>query len=482
MNRYVIFALTALFCAPGLAFAQVVINEIAWMGGAVSANHEWIELYNGGGESVDVSGWSLVAEDGSPSVSFSEKCTTAIIGPQGYFILERTSDESVSSVAADCIYTGALSNTGEFLRLRDGSGNAIYSIDVTSGWQAGDNTTKETMQRTATGGWVTATATPKAINAVEEGNNNSNTSHQDTVSAQDTASVNTAYEPKQTIFVDAGPPKQIVLAGADTVFKAIAYGTEGDPIHNARFLWNFGDGNIKDGAAITHAYKYTGEYIVSATGSSGGYSASDRIIVTVIPADIHIDSIGTADDFFVSLVNNTKEEISIGGFVIRAGEKQFTIPERTYLVPNKKLRFSAETTGFTYHTSVALLYPQGTVAFVYQQGEAKEENIKTPAPTASVSAQRPVGVVTNDKNTDVSIINADEGQDSKRVEGVQSAAVAGAVPNYSLMKWVVALAGLLALSLLSLFVLFRKHDQPLNLKNESLNADDFTIIEEKPQV
>ena len=38
---------------------HIVINEIAWMGTTVSANNEWMELYNPTDASISISNWTL---------------------------------------------------------------------------------------------------------------------------------------------------------------------------------------------------------------------------------------------------------------------------------------------------------------------------------------------------------------------------------------------------------------------------------------
>jgi len=129
----------------------IVINEIAWMGTTVSANDEWIELYNLTTQAVDLTGWTLAATDGQPKINL-----TGSISAGGYFLLERTSDQTVPGIIADQIYTGALGNSGEILELRDGSNNLVDKIDVAAGWPAGDNTTKATMERKADGSWQTS--------------------------------------------------------------------------------------------------------------------------------------------------------------------------------------------------------------------------------------------------------------------------------------------------------------------------------------
>jgi len=146
---------------------MVVINEICWMGTAVSANDEWLELYNSGEKSVNLNGWSLAAKDGKPKIILEKE-----IKPQGFFLLERTSDESVPSEKADLIYTGALSNKGEYLQLFDKDGKVVDEVNCQDGWWQGDNKTKQTMERVSAASgpanWQTsqnAGGTPKTQNS-----------------------------------------------------------------------------------------------------------------------------------------------------------------------------------------------------------------------------------------------------------------------------------------------------------------------------
>jgi hypothetical protein len=112
---------------------DVVINEVAWMGTQASTNDEWIELYNTTDRDIDLAGWTLESADGTPSITLS-----GIILAKGFFLLERTDDNTVSDIAADQIYTGVLLNTGEALYLKDSAGNVIDTANGDGGgWPAG---------------------------------------------------------------------------------------------------------------------------------------------------------------------------------------------------------------------------------------------------------------------------------------------------------------------------------------------------------
>lgn len=112
-----------------------MINEIAWAGTDASSSDEWIELYNTGMTAQDLSGWTIAALDGKPTLSLSGS-----IAPQAFFLIERTSDETVIDIVADLVIPfsgGSLENAGETLELRDATGAVIDSVPCESGWFAG---------------------------------------------------------------------------------------------------------------------------------------------------------------------------------------------------------------------------------------------------------------------------------------------------------------------------------------------------------
>jgi hypothetical protein len=159
------------FSAQAANPLDVVINEIAWMGTEVSYNDEWIELYNNTDSPINFEGWVLKAADGTPKINL-----VGGIPAKLFYLLERTDDNTVSSVPADQISTGALGNNGEHLQLYDNLGNLIDAVDCSSGWFAGDNSRKQTMERknpqlpgSSPDNWQTSQnpgGTPKAKNSL----------------------------------------------------------------------------------------------------------------------------------------------------------------------------------------------------------------------------------------------------------------------------------------------------------------------------
>ncbi len=127
---------------PGLR--SVVINEIAWAGTSAGLpTDEWIELYNPTGAAINLTGWRITAADGTPNIILN-----GTIPAGGYFLLERTDDGVVSDIAADQIYSGALSNDGETLTLFDPVNRLIDTANSNGGkWPAGSSSTYGTMER-----------------------------------------------------------------------------------------------------------------------------------------------------------------------------------------------------------------------------------------------------------------------------------------------------------------------------------------------
>lgn len=121
---------------------SVIINEIAWMGTKESSYNEWIELYNNSSIALDLNGWTLSTKDGGIKIDLVKE-----IPSKGFLLLERTDDKTVSKVEADFVYQGALSNNGEILRLTNSKKELIDEVDCSSGWLAGDNKEKTTMER-----------------------------------------------------------------------------------------------------------------------------------------------------------------------------------------------------------------------------------------------------------------------------------------------------------------------------------------------
>ncbi|MDP3948076.1 MAG: lamin tail domain-containing protein, partial [bacterium] len=145
---------------------SAILNEIAWMGTVTSANDEWMELKNISSAILDISGWQLLDQGEQIKVVFLPG-TKILAG--GYLLLERTNDFSVPNIAADLIYSGALSNTSEGLRLFNSQCALIDEVLASPDWPAGNAADRLTMERDLSGfSWHNTTrygGTPRRENS-----------------------------------------------------------------------------------------------------------------------------------------------------------------------------------------------------------------------------------------------------------------------------------------------------------------------------
>jgi hypothetical protein len=383
--KKLIFAIFGILFMPFAVFASVRVNEIAWMGTSVSSSNEWIELYNDGDDSVSLSGSTLFAEGtGKLSISLAGN-----IPAKSFFLLERTNDDTVPIIVADQIYTGGLGNSGEMLVLKDRQGTELQRIDASSGWAAGDNTAKETMQWNG-GSWITAKATPKATNAsvatpsrpsVDENKTalpetpSGGASPLSDTSAHSSPLPLSDFSEHQEFSLSAGRDR-IVPAGGILLFEAHAADSRGKKLDGASLTWSFGDGTTANGSKVSHGYEYPGNYIVILNAATSDAQAVARANVRVFAPDAAVSLRGDAVSFF----NHSPYEMNISGWKLRAGSQNYAFPEDTIVGAKEEILFSSAVTKFQADVldGVALLSPNNkVVAQVAKENTLLSENIAT---------------------------------------------------------------------------------------------------------
>lgn len=356
---------------------DIIINEIAWMGTAESADNEWLELLNKTSADIDLTGWILSAQDGAPV-----KTLSGTIKAGGFFILERTGDNTLPNIAADLIYTGALSNGGETLILKDQNGNEIDRIEASAGWSAGDNTTKQTMQRTADNGWITADPTPKAINSNQQPQQTTETSNEQQSSAENIISNSPISNPPvggqaPNIVADAGD-NIVALLGQEIILNASK--SQGA----SSYEWNFGDGSTSKEKIAKHKYNFTGKYIITLFISNGESESRDQITASVYPSGVYIGEFlpspaGSDDDEWIEIYNSNNFPVDLSGWKLDDKEnktKPFIIPQNTFIAAKNYLVFSRMATKIALNNnkdSIRFYYPENIVIDEIKYEESKED-------------------------------------------------------------------------------------------------------------
>jgi hypothetical protein len=464
-TRYIIAALLAAGL-PASAHAGVLISEVAWMGSSDDANAEWIELYNDG-PAVDLSGWSLAATDGQPAIDL-----TGTLAANSYALLERTDDSTVPGISAFLIYTGAMGNTGEVLELRDQSGLLVDVVDGSGGWAiGGDNSSKYTLQRVgepAVGSWSTAPATPAGSEPVGDAtldeaaadDNTSSVTQKTTPKVPSGGSILYGVPDEDDVLMrepaltlDVGTDRT-QTAGVPSMFLARAYKENAQETVVDDVTWNFGDGAVREGREVQHAYQYPGEYIVTVTGRRDTFRKevqdTARFVVTVVEPAVTIAHVSNT---YVELVNGSSDEVDLSGCALVSGTSHFRIPEGTYVLPGATLKLPASVTGYKPGSSARLFNPDGVLLasnVPTPPAPVVRTRVATPAakPTVPTSIQEPTVV-----EAPVSI-----GPEPVLAAETLAAAVARAddTSESSLWWWLAALAAVIGTAITSVVLMRRE--------------------------
>ena len=346
-----IFLILFLFFPLNFGFGEeavkVVINEIAWMGTEASSSDEWIELYNPTDKEIDLTGWKL---EGPGKKGIELKGS---ISANGYFLLERTDDNTVPGIKADQIYTGSLSNSGEKLRLIDEKEKEIDVVDCSKGWFAGNKESRQTMER---------------INPFLSGNDENNWA--------DSKNPGGTPRAKNSQFSTESPLPLSADAGSDVISlvgKEITFDGSGSTGEIKEYLWNFGDGTTTKGKIVTHSYNFPGEYYVSLKVSNDKTKSTDLIKVTIFSSSIFISEFlpnpegEDSGKEWIEIVNTSEriEDISHWGISTDREEITFVFPEGSYISPRGFLLLPSSVTNISLSNnggSVFLFYPSGDIA------------------------------------------------------------------------------------------------------------------------
>jgi hypothetical protein len=400
------------FAAPLTSRAEIIINEIAWMGtDEGGANCEWIEFRNLSDEVVDLSAWTLVIKNAGSAtekvIALNEAASVKYSGvnANGYYLVARDSGSCKDlAPAEDADWIGSfgngIGNSGALITLRN-AGTEEDEVDATAGWETakggpgGKNASpKETPQRTGAG-WITAAPTPRGLNHVlplEEIEEPEDDDASPVVTVGGTAPLVPVVHPVPDLYVEGGPAR-VVLAGADTVFSGIAYDSTGDVRKSARLTWSFGDGGHAKGDMVTHAYRKPGSYTAVVRARSDGLSAVALIPVVVEAPALSVELI----DGGVTITNSDDTLADLSGWKIDMGKRSVRLPADTVIAAGASVTFLPETFNVEVVTDSKLLFPNGLVAaqprgFVAGTSTVQEVEPGAPLTKASSHAEYAVNV------------------------------------------------------------------------------------------
>lgn len=372
----VVAALIASF--PITVVAQIVVSELMYDADGSDADMEYVELFNAGSSSVDLTKWKI--NDGSnhvlnvPPKNGSTGSTT--MKPGDYLLLV---DNATNFIKLHPGITSSIIDT--VLGLPNGSGT-VSIIDEGGATVDNFSYAKETsgagdgnsLHRAGVGTamFSPGAQTPGFGNLVAQSppsNDNSNTVTSGTASQSETTSTagpqnlgppvssasNFPVEPQ--IFAYAGKDRE-VITGADSIFEASAFNKKNEPITPGRFLWTFGDGTSIEGQTVMHHFSEPGRYAVVLEIADGLFAAAHQIMVTAIPVSIGL----TLRDGKIILANKSDKNLNLSYWILRSIGKFFTLPKNTIILAGASVPFTTEVTHLSATGDTVLLYPNGVVA------------------------------------------------------------------------------------------------------------------------
>jgi len=384
--KYFLATLIIMITLPLVAQAEVRINEIAWMGVTTTNGQygEWFELYNTGNETVNLSGWKLYKAGGAKLIY----AFTGSIAPGEYYVVERTTASIADPLPEISNEQGVFSNsgfanTGEFLVLKDAQGQVVQSLDHSSGWQAGDTTSKDTMQYSSNN-WITAASTPGKVNSTtpiisspstnlqDETENSEETPLYTTEQGTDTG-VRTKESQEKIVpllvrarkdpHIDFTFPSTVYASNVHTFIGAITL--EYSTPTTGEFVWNMGDGTVlryTENTPITHVYRYSGTYMVTLS-----YYPTERYGTPVLWASKKVTvvdpqlTLRILDSQTLQISNRSDTPLDLSHWVITTGNESAVVPDMTLLAAQATIGLSTKHLSLPSLTTASLLTMNGTL-------------------------------------------------------------------------------------------------------------------------
>lgn len=461
IKHYIAFALV-FFSWTFVCHAQVLINEVE----ILPTTERFIELYNNGSSSVDLTGWYIQRKTANSETFGSLVSKTYFegkkISPGGYFLISKADINSSDIVYPDLTLTE--SNT---IQLKDSTKSIIDSLEWESIPQG------KSYQR-INGRWQNSSPTPGDGNTdmVDDSDSESNDIDDD----EDTTEENKNNDTKILKISTKIIADKIARAGVVFPIESLTTSNRGDTYAVGKYVWNFGDGSsYEDDAAnvINHIYVYPGDYVINLSfykRKNGTIPDTiTKLNIKVVEPDISIVGIGSTKDPYIEIENKSPYDFSLDGWSLKVIGNSFIFPSNTVLLAKKKIKISSRVSGFTFENikRIELLNPSSEIYASYPNTKNNSTYIKNN------------DLVSNDKN--ISNENT-ENNDSKDVINLNDLKANAKDSEYEFSYKALYILGLIFVVLLGIFTIFhfnkkpKYKDYPSELEGE-LQASDIKIIE-----
>ncbi len=390
MSKSLWWLVLGFLCQPTIAFGVVSISEIAWMGDNVSANYEWIELYNNGAE-VLVDDWTLT-DSNNLEINLS-----GTIPANGYVVLERNRvDGQYHKQPPFLVYTGALVNSGATLMLKNSNDEIMDQVSGGADWEniGGDNTSKDTAQYTASG-WHTGIPTPGRANSttttVPGGSNQNGNTSSSSSGVKGSSNTPSKSEPVKLVIPNVEltlTPKwqKVAYVHQPVDFTVEASGLGKTFLDSLVYAWNFGDLSTSTNKKVTHTYDAPGTYVVTVEAHFARHKQIGMGEITVLPVSVALAR-GLNGELLVH--NNSPYDIDISGYSLLS-ERRLVFPPRSILATKATLSVPAYRLSDSVYRTVSLVDTNLAVVTVWSNNIA-----------ASITVQNNPTTVLSDTNLSI---------------------------------------------------------------------------------
>jgi len=386
--KKIIFVSFLFVCVPfAHARAALVFSEVMYdPPGTQSA---WIEVYNNGTQSVDLTKYFLYTDGGaSTRHSITQKATGTTLLPGGAYAI--IADDQIgfnttypNLLSVDSSFSIPTTRASVFILTTDTARPPVLIDDqMTLDPSLGAKNDGNSLQKNSSGMWVSATPTPGAINAensvvaiTASSTTNTTTSTSQTIDSSsyglpvnntNSASPSTqSVTPQVQLFV----PKNATAGISIEIIPQLA-GIDNPSHTNKSFHISLGDGTEYDyfyPIPFRHTYKYPGTYVVTFEYRHNPYDENDfdvlsaRKIIEITSPSVVIHAVNA--DGSIELANTDTKEIDISNWMLQSvtdPNKYFVIPKSTILLAGKKIILPVEITGFeNLNTNSFALYLPG---------------------------------------------------------------------------------------------------------------------------
>lgn len=369
--------LLCLVCAPLKAFAGgLSITEIMFDPAGSDDKREWIEVYNGSAEPLDLAGHFLLT-DGPTSSRHALVAQSSSSIPSGVYAVIvqdvakfKTDFPAYDGILFDSSWSGLTATVGKTVLVVDAQSVPLDS--VTYDPSLGGANTGDSLQSGEAGIWFAGPPTPGAgFTAPTE---------QDAPPAQKEELPPGGIQAGTSVAVQAPLPSKPHLeismpargiAGIPLRIVAKAYDREGTMrIYGSTYV-ALGDGSAHVGGApesFVYTYEHAGVYALTFEYRGNPYSLDPdmtaRATVEIVEPSVTVSSV--LADGTIELLNEGERDVDVSGWMLaprgdRFASTTFKFPSGTILLAKKKVLLAQKISGFTISDVhlAQLLLPSG---------------------------------------------------------------------------------------------------------------------------